>query len=142
MGTLFKAVAVLLLIGGVWVWASGRAITSDVITRTETKPVTLAAGALFAAPSESGRFDHEGTVIIDPSSGSGVPYILYSEYTAQGSPRVMTKRLVFHNQDECADLNLPCATRQPGPPVAADEKVRVVGVIKDETVEVRELYRL
>lgn len=138
MGTILKAAALLLVIGGIWVWASGHAVTSV----TVAKPSSLAATAALAPVAVEGAFDREGTVMIDPSQGSGVPYILYTEYTEGGSPRVMTKRLVFRNQDECADLNLPCATSQPGPPVQADEKIRVVGVIKDETVEVSELYRL
>jgi hypothetical protein len=143
MGTLLKALAVLFVIGGLWVWASGHAVTSAVVARTDATNGSLAASAALAPGTrEQGAFDQEGTIIIDPSQGSGVPYILYTAYSAGGSPSVMTKRLVFRNQDECADLNLPCATRQPGPPVTADEKVRVVGVIKDETVEVSELYRL
>lgn len=137
MGTILKAAAVLLVIGGVWVWANGHAVTNVAV-----RPSSLAASAGLARVPVQGAFDHEGTIMIDPSQGSGVSYILYTEYSEGGSPRVMTKRLVFRNQDECADLNLPCATRQPGPPVSADEKVRVVGVIREDSVEVSELYRL
>lgn len=139
MGMILKALAVVLVIGGLWVWTSGRAVTSEPVV---VRSPSLGASAILAPVSARAAFDQEGTIVIDPSQGSGVSYILYTDYSAQGSPRVMTKRLVFRNQDECADVNLPCATRQPGPPVAADEKVRVVGVVKDDAVEVSELYRL
>lgn len=142
MGTLLKIAALVLVIGGIWVWLSGHSVTDDIVARTETKPITLSASAILAPGSDQGAFDQEGTIILDVTQGNGVPYLLYTDYSEQGRPRVMTKRLVFRNQDACADVNLPCASVQPGVPVKADENVRIVGVVRDELVEVASLYRL
>lgn len=138
MGTMFKLVACLIVVGGIWVWASGRSITDDVTART--KPVQLSASAIFATETE-GVFDKEGTIIFDETEGqNGTPYILYTDYNEQGKPSVRTKRLVFADRDACAEVNLPCATNQPGVPVQADQSVRIVGVMKDELVQVSEVY--
>ena len=141
MGTLLKVFAVLIVVGGIWFWASGRSVTDDVEARAE--PLSLSASAILAPGADTGAFDQEGTIVIDMTQGqNGTPYILYTEYNEQGKPSVRTKRLVFENRDECAEANLPCATNQPGIPVRADDKVRVIGRVQDEKVEVAELYRL
>lgn len=142
MGMLLKLAAVVLVIGGIWVWFSGNSVTREVANEAESRPLTLTASAILAPGAESGTFDQEGTIVLDRTQGSGVPYLLYTEYGAQGAPSIKTKRLIFRNQDACADVNLPCATAQPGVPVREDEKVRVVGTVRDDTVEVSELYRL
>lgn len=140
MGTIFKLVALLIVIGGIWVWATGRSITSDAVVRTE--PVRLSASAILATQT-NGPFDKEGTIVFDATEGqNGTPYILYTDYNEQGKPAVRTKRLVFANRDACAEVNLPCATNQPGTPVSADQNVRIVGVVKDELVQVSEVYVL
>lgn len=138
MGTIFKLVAFLIVVGGMWVWASGKAITNDREARIE--PVQLSASAILATEAE-GAFDKEGTIIFDETEGQGgTPYILYTDYNDQGKPSVRTKRLVFANRDACAEVNLPCATNQPGVPVRADQNVRIVGTVKDELVQVSEVY--
>lgn len=138
MGTIFKVVALLIVVGGIWVWIAGKSITADVQTRTE--PIQLSASAILATETE-GRFDKEGTIIFDETEGqNGTPYILYTDYNEQGKPSVRTKRLVFANRDACAEVNLPCATNQPGVPVQADQSVRIVGTVKDELVQVSEVY--
>lgn len=138
MGTIFKLVALLIVVGGIWVWASGKSVTDEVTARTE--PVQLSASAILATESE-GPFDKEGTIIFDVTEGqNGTPYILYTDYNEQGKPSVRTKRLVFANRDACAEVNLPCATNQPGVPVTADQNVRIVGTVKDERVQVSEVY--
>lgn len=140
MGTIFKFAAVLLVIGGIWVWAAGKSVTDEVEAGID--PVQLSASA-FLATEANGVFDKEGTIVFDVTEGqNGTPYILYTDYNEQGKPSVRTKRLVFANQDACAEVNLPCATNQPGTPVQADQSVRVVGVVKDELVQVSELYVL
>jgi hypothetical protein len=139
MGMIFKLFAVLILAGGLWVWASGHSVTEE--KQVQVSAPKLAASALLAA--DEGPFDKEGTILLDQTQGQGgTPYLLYTEYTELGKPSVKTKRLVFLNRDECAALNLPCATNQPGVPVRPDDAVRVVGVVKNEQVEVREVYRL
>ncbi|MES2931411.1 MAG: hypothetical protein V4682_01790 [Patescibacteria group bacterium] len=138
MGTLFKLIACLIVVGGIWVWANGKSVTDEVEARTE--PVQLSASAILATETE-GAFDKEGTIVFDVTEGqNGTPYILYTDYNDQGKPSVRTKRLVFANRDACAEVNLPCATNQPGIPVYADQNVRVVGTVKDELVQVSEVY--
>lgn len=140
MGTLLKLFALILVIGGIAVWANGKSITREVVNTTE--PTRLSASAILSDP-DAGYFDHEGTIVLDMTQGQGgTPYILYTDYSDQGKPMIKTKRLVFSNRDACADVNLPCATNQPGAPVQADENVRIVGVAKNELVEVQEIYRL
>ena len=138
MGTMFKLIACLIVIGGLWVWATGRSVTDEVTARTE--PIQLSASAILAT-EEAGRFDKEGTIIFDVTEGqNGTPYILYTDYNDQGKPSVRTKRLVFANRDACAEANLPCATNQPDVPVQADQNVRIIGTVKDELVQVSEVY--
>lgn len=139
MGTLLKIAACLLVIGGIWVWVSGRSVTDDVVAAV---PVAQLPAASVLA-TEEGAFDEEGTIVFDATEGqNGTPYILYTDYNEQGKPAVRTKRLVFSNRAACAEVNLPCATNQPGIPVRADQAVRVIGTVKDELVEVREVYLL
>ena len=136
---MLKVFAVLIVVGGIWVWANGHSMTKD------APPARLSAAVSLAPTAQvDGTFDEEGTIMIDTTQGQGggTPYILYTDYSEAGKPSVRTKRLVFRNQDQCAESNLPCATNQPGAPVSADEKVRVVGRVQDEFVEVSELYRL
>lgn len=140
MGTLLKLFALLVVVGGLWVWASGKAITRDVAQGVE--PVQLSASSILAVETQ-GVFEKEGTIIFDETEGqNGTPYILYTDYNEQGKPSVRTKRLVFTYLDACAEVNLPCATNQPGVPVKADQSVRVIGIVQDEQVEVREIYVL
>ncbi len=135
---MFKLIACLIVVGGIWVWASGKAVTNEVTARTE--PVRLSASAILAT-EEAGSFDKEGTIIFDETEGqNGTPYILYTDYSDQGKPSVRTKRLVFANRDACAEVNLPCATNQPGVPVQVDQNVRIVCTVKDELVQVSEVY--
>ncbi|MES2668333.1 MAG: hypothetical protein V4644_01415 [Patescibacteria group bacterium] len=140
MGTMLKVVALVLVLGGLLAWAGGMVFTPGAFVRSE--PSSLAASPLLAEAPASSAFDEQGTIVIDPQGQNGTPYILYTHYTEGGKPSVRTKRLIFRNQDQCADLNLPCASDQPGTPVAANEAVRIVGTVKDEAVEVEELYRL
>lgn len=138
MGTMFKLIACLIVIGGLWVWVTGKSVTEEVTARTE--PIQLSASAILAT-EEAGRFDKEGTIIFDVTEGqNGTPYILYTDYNDQGKPSVRTKRLVFANRDACAEANLPCATNQPDVPVQADQNVRIIGTVKDELVQVSEVY--
>lgn len=140
MGTLLKLFALILVIGGALVWVNGKSITREVVNTTE--PVRLSASAILAE-QDTGYFDKEGTIVLDMTQGQGgTPFILYTDYNDQGKPMIRTKRLVFSHRDACADVNLPCATNQPGVPVQQDESVRVVGIAKNETVEVTEVYRL
>lgn len=139
MGTLFKIVAVLLVVGGLWVWVNGRSITDE--RQASGTPLPLSAAAVLSQPAESDLFDQEGTIIFDATEGQGgTPYLLYTEYNEQGKPSVRTKRLLFSGRAVCAEVNLPCATNQPGVPVYAEQTVRVVGTVKNEQVEVKELY--
>jgi len=138
MGTILKLFACLIVVGGIWVWAQGKSVTDEV--EASLPPVQLSASAILATEAE-GNFDKEGTIIFDVTEGqNGTPYILYTDYNDQGKPSVRTKRLVFANRDACAEVNLPCATNQPGVPVKADQNVRVIGTVKDELVQVREVY--
>ena len=141
MGTLLKVFAVLIVVAGVWTWVSGRSVeTSPVVT---VPNVNLSAGVGLAPATALERFDQEGTIVIDSTMGTdGTAFILYTTYTPQGSAQVRTKRLVFDYRDACAEANLPCASGQPGLPVKAEDHVRVVGTVKDELVEVEEIYVL
>lgn len=138
MGIILKLAAFLIVVGGIWVWASGKSVTREV--EDGSKPVQLSASAILATERD-GAFDKEGTIIFDETEGqNGTPYILYTDYNDQGKPSVRTKRLVFANRDACAEVNLPCATNQPGVPVKADQNVRIVGTVKDELVQVSDVY--
>ena len=106
------------------------------VVKLDLEPIALLAGAVQA---QSGPFDEEGTIVIDGSDGPTKPYILYTAY-ANGKPSVRTKRLVFPAQYGCTQNNLPCATPT-GVPVSADERVRVIGAIDDETVIVSSISR-
>jgi hypothetical protein len=142
MGTLLKLFAVVAVIGGLWVWLSGRSVTEQ---HQAVLPPTRLSASVGLAPSPAADlpFDEEGTIVLDMTqTPGGTPYILYTEYSEAGKPSVRTKRLVFTYRDACADVNLPCATNQPGVPVAPDEAVRVVGRVKNEQVEVDAIYRL
>lgn len=139
MSTMLKIFAVILVIGGLWVWTSGRSITDERQARVD--PVQLSAASIFASGAARAPFDKEGTIVFDATEGqSGVPYILYTEYGEQGQPSIRTKRLVFPDQARCAEANLPCATNQPDAPVYPDQAVRVIGTVEDEQVEVHALY--
>ena len=140
MGVIFKLFAVIIIVGGLWVWASGRSVTEE--RQAHVQLPTLAASVALAVPDE-GPFDEQGTILLDETEGQGgMPYLLYTAYSEAGKPAVMTKRLVLDYRDACANANLPCATNQPGVPVRADESVRVIGIVKNEQVEVREIHRL
>ncbi len=141
MGILLKSLAVLFIIGGIWVWVSGRSVTNEVAATVPS--ASLSASAITALEGEEGVFDKEGTIILNENEGQGgTAYILYTDYNAGGSPSVKTKRLSFETGDECSELALPCATNQPGTPVAVNQKVRVIGVVKNERVDVQEIYLL
>lgn len=142
MNILVKILAVALVVGGLWIWVTGRVVptpSAEIVVPT----TTLSASAILAPSPAAGVFDREGTIVLDMSQGgTGVPFILYTEYSEQGKPSIRTKRLVFTNQAICGEKNLPCATNQPGAPVHADEKVRIIGEQKDETVIVSSFERL
>ena len=141
---LVKILAVLLVAGGLWIWVSGRSITAEDQAAVPSASPLAASVALAPAPAPvAGAFDKEGTIILDMSQGApGTPFLLYTDYNEQGKPSIRTKRLVFLNQDSCAEQNLPCATSQPRAPVNADEKVRIRGTLKDESVVVSSVERL
>ncbi len=141
MGTILKLFAIVIVAVGIWTWASGRSVTTQ--QPIAVPNVNLSAAAALAPVSAQGAFDQEGTIVLDSTIGTdGTPFILYTRYNAQGAALVETKRLVFKNRDACAEANLPCATNQPGIPVRADDRVRVIGTVKDELVEVEQLYLL
>ena len=98
MGTLLKLAAVLMVIGGIWVWTTGRSVTTE-------EPIVVAPGQLaasIAAPyADMGRFDQEGTIVADETQGTGGTfYILYTEYNENGEPAIKTMRLVFPNRND------------------------------------------
>lgn len=138
---MLKILAVLLVVGGLWVWVTGRSITSE--RQTQVDSVQLSAASILAPGAAQGAFDKEGTIVFDATEGqSGTPYLLYTDYSEQGKPSVRTKRLIFPGEARCNEANLPCATNQPKAPVYPDQAVRVVGIVKNEQVEVLELYLL
>lgn len=140
MGMALRLIAVLLVVAGLWVWVSGRSVTTQVPVRV---PASSLSASVAVPLGERGAFDEEGTILIDRNEGtSGTAYILYTAYGDNGEPRVKTKRLVFAYRDACAEANLLCATNQPEIPVAGEERVRVIGYVKNERVEVTELYRI
>jgi len=142
MGTVLKIFAVLVVIGGLWVWIVGRSVTSEVVD-SQSLNLNLSAATVRAPVSEHTAFDKEGAIILDQTQGqNGTPYILFTTYSEDGAPSVQTKRLVFENRDVCAELSLPCATNQPSIPVSAGDRVRIIGEQKDEYVIVREVYRI
>lgn len=141
MGIILKGIAVLLVIGGLWVWVTGRSVTDEREARVDS--VQLSAASILAPGAENSPFDEEGTIVFDATEGqTGTPYLLYTDYNEQGKPSVKTKRLIFSGRAVCAEVNLPCATNQPGVPVYADQAVRVTGWLENEQVEVEELYAL
>ena len=143
MGVAIKVISALLIVGGLWVWFSGRSVTEEKADAPGVSSNSLGASAIFAVQPAEGAFDEEGTIILDLSQGEpGVPYILYTDYNEQGKPSVKTKRLIFKNQAMCAQKNLPCASDQPDAPVTQDQKVRIIGTAQDETVTVESLTRL
>jgi len=140
MGMALRLLAVIIVAAGVWIWVSGRAVTTQVPVRVPSTQLSASVGIPLG---ERGAFDEEGTILIDRNEGtSGTAYILYTDYADNGEPQVKTKRLVFAYRDTCADANLLCASNQPGIPVGTEEKVRVIGYVKNERVEVEELYRI
>lgn len=86
----------------------------------------------------SGTFDETGTIVMDYTEGSpAIPYLLYTDYKANGKPAVVTKRLIFPDRTSCSAQGLPCATPQGPYPIEADQTVRVIGTALNQTVEVR-----
>ncbi len=141
METLVKVLALVLVIGGLWVWASGRSAPSELSRLGEGS--TLSASVLLAPEAEEGLFQEEGTLLLDETqSQTGTMYLLYTHYSEQGKPQVKTKRLVFDGQAKCAELNLPCATNQPELSFQTDQRVRVSGTVKNDLVLVNDIYRL
>lgn len=141
MGNLVKIISALLVIGALYIWATGRSVTEREPVRVDSS--SLSAGAILAPGAESGSFDQVGTIILDTSHGTPAkPFLLYAVNNENGNTSVRTKRLVFSNQAACAEENLPCATNQPAAPVSAEEQVRVIGIVSDDTVEVHEIYRV
>jgi hypothetical protein len=141
MGVLVKVISALLVIGGIYIWVTGRSVMHSLDTPVNTS--ALSASVILAPRAESGVFDEVGTIIIDTSHGEpGNPFLLYTKNNDTGKPSVRTKRLIFLNQDACAAKDLPCASGQPDAPVLVEEQVRIVGSVKDDTVEVSELYRV
>lgn len=139
MGTMLKVFAVVLVVAGVWTWVSGRSVETS--KEVVVPKVNLSAGVAGAPVATPQRFDQEGTIVIDSTIGTdGTPFILYTTYTPQGGAQIETKRLVFEYRDACAEANLPCASNQPGLPVRAEDKVRVIGTVQDELVRVEEIY--
>jgi hypothetical protein len=142
MSVIVKIAAALLIAGGIWIWLSGNSVTAK---KQEVRVPTakLAAGAGITVEAAQGRFEEEGTIILDMSEGSSSrPFLLYTSYDAQGRPSVMTKRLIFPNQAECGKLGLPCASQQPDAPVQADERVRILGQVRDDAVTVETVTHL
>jgi hypothetical protein len=110
-------------------------------TLTLSIPVQNMVAGVAAVPVK-GQFNESGTIVLDTSNGlPGTPYLLFTRYAETGKASVMTKRLVFPGRDECAKRNLPCATAQPGFPVVAEEEVRIVGEVNDDTIVVYEVIR-
>ena len=139
MGTILKVFAVVLVVAGVWTWVSGRSVETS--KEVVVPKVNLSAGIAAAPAAAPERFDQEGTIVIDSTIGTdGTAFILFTTYTPQGGAQVRTKRLVFAYRDACAEANLPCATNQPGLPVKAEDRVRVIGEVQDELVRVEEIY--
>ncbi|HEY0948100.1 MAG TPA: hypothetical protein VGE53_01225 [Candidatus Paceibacterota bacterium] len=139
MGTMLKVFAVVLVVAGVWTWVSGRSVETD--REVVVPKVNLSAGVAGAPAAAPARFDQEGTIVIDSTIGTdGTAFILYTTYTPQGGAQIETKRLVFSYRDACAEANLPCASEQPGLPVNAEDRVRVIGTVQDELVRVEEIY--
>lgn len=140
MGMALRLLAVIIVAAGVWVWVSGHAVTTQAPLRV---PASQLSASVAVPLGERGAFNEEGTILIEPNEGtSGSAYILYTDASESGNPQVKTKRLVFSYRDVCADANLLCASNQPGIPLKNEEKVRVIGYVKNERVEVEELYRI
>ncbi|GEM_PF-2109230 len=141
MGILIKLISVVLVLAAGYVWITGR-ITENPAPVVVIPSSSLSAGAMLSLEPDTGVFDEQGTVLIDTSQGlPGRPFLLYTTYTEGGKPQVKTKRLVFENQDSCAQENLPCSTQQPAAPVVAEEEIRVVGIRDGDTVKVERIYR-
>jgi len=141
MGNLVKVISVLLIFGGIYVWSTGRSVHEGESIRENINP-SLPASVILAPAPQDGSFNEVGTIILDASQGTPAkPFLLYTSYSEDGKPSVRTKRLVFPDQSPCASPDLPCTTDRPDAPVLADELVRVIGFVRDDTVEVRELYR-
>lgn len=141
MSTMLKIFAVLVVIGGLWVWWSGRSATKERMEHSGEAVVPLSTVVLGAR--EDGPFDRTGTILVDETRGQGgTYYLLYTEDAPGEAPKVRTKRLVFPSHDACAALGLPCATNQPAAPYAAGEQVRIIGTAEADRVEVSEAYRL
>ncbi|MDB5264680.1 MAG: hypothetical protein JWN64_251 [Parcubacteria group bacterium] len=136
LGGLLAVVAAI----GLSIYMYGAGMPALITADVSSTPSTLSASV---ANADMGNFSENGTIILDETNGSpGVPYILYTTYDAGGKPSVKTKRLVFLDQAECQQSNLPCATPDEANPVRADTPVHVEGTIKDDTVEVSKLALL
>lgn len=141
MGMAFRIIAVLLVVGGVWVWVTGRSVTTQ--TPLTVPSTTLSASVAAIPRAEVGPFNEEGTIVVDANEGpGGTVYILYTRYNDAGNPVIRTKRLVFERQAECDEANLACATPQQQLPFAPEEKVRVIGYMENERVKVSSIERL
>ena len=141
MELLLKIAAISLLFFGFLVWVQGKSQTEQVSLKLPS--TNLAASVGLVPGAEWGVFDATGKILIDEiREPGGTPFLLYTTNDTAGRPQIKTKRLVFSNRDRCSDLGLPCATNQPGVPVAPNEEVRVIGVVKNEIVEVSEMYRI
>ncbi|MBU2104112.1 hypothetical protein KKD81_01700 [Patescibacteria group bacterium] len=143
MGILIKLISVVLVLSAGYLWITGR-VEENVAPVASVPSSSLSAGAVLALETQNNDFfDEQGTVLIDTSQGfPGRPFLLYTTYTDGGKPEVKTKRLVFENQDSCAQENLPCSRTQPALPVTAEEEIRVVGVRDGDTVKVQQIYHL
>lgn len=136
-----KFIAIGLVVLGLLVWVGGVFTTQRIAVTVPSAQLT--ASAVRIPGAEYGAFDQVGKILIDTAGEpGGTPFILYTQNDAGGRPQIKTKRLVFSHRDACSDLGLPCATNQPGVPVRANEEVRIVGTVKNELVEVAQVYRI
>lgn len=137
-----KFIALTIVAAGLLVWVGGLLFANQRV-QVAVPTTQLSAAAIQIPGAEYGSFNQAGTILLDPAGEpGGTPFLLYTEYDANNRPQIKTKRLVFSHRDTCSDLGLPCATNQPGVPVRAEEEVRIIGVVKNELVEVHEIHRM
>lgn len=113
------------------------------VRETTVRQSQLSAAVGTILQFENGPFDAEGTIVIDSQTGAhGSAFLLYTAQNTTGRPEILTKRLVFKGKAECVTAGLPCASPQGGIPVQHDERVRIIGTVVGERVDVDYWQRL
>ena len=139
MAAIGKFVALILLIGGLLLWAVS-ALPSLFAAGADAADATASVGNAIQS-GDDGPATLEGTVIYDGS----IPPAAYVEYRLAGG-EIRTKQLIYRNARGCVPsaADIPCALpNQNGTPdLASGDRIRVTGTILGDQILIDGLERL